>query len=205
MKKFLSIFLIVTFSIGLFSFNSFAQENSEIYFYENFSGDKVYYYKDVNGEPYVVENGIRYNIAVPEYTEKITDEKLLSQLRSNYNSMNDNFDVCSVNSDLLFSIRVYFNPLVKTGIFNVSDNYFFLKCSDLSPSNAKRGFSYWILFTPDGNEWLRAYFANYSLTFYTRHRRADLGNASSIQIHIFSCDGSVSSCILSVKQGGVLG
>lgn len=204
MKKFLSVFLIFALSVSFFSFVSFAQENDEIYFYENYSGDKVYYYKDVNGEPYIIEDGKKCYIAVPEYIEKVTDEELISQFRSDFNS-SVNSNAYSANSDLLFSIRVYFNPLVKTGILNISDNYVYLKCSDLAPSNANRGFSYWILFSPDGKEWLRAYFANYSLTFYTRHRMADLGNASSIQIHIFSCDGSVSSCILSVKQGGVLG
>lgn len=165
---------------------------------------RSYYYKDINGEPYIIENGVKYNIAVPEFIEKVTDEKLLSQLRSDFNTRNGNSNIYSANSEILFSKKVYFNPLVKTGVLDVSDDYIFLKCSDLAPSDANRGFSYWILFTFDGKEWQRAYFANHSLTFYTRNRRADLGNTSIIQIHIFSYDGSVSSCTLSIKQGGVL-
>lgn len=137
-----------------------------------------YYYKDNNGEPYIVENNTKYNIAIPEYIEKVTDEILLTQLRSE--TSNTKISTYA-NSNVLYSKTVYFNPLVKTG------------------------FSYWILYSMDNTEWYRAFFANESLTFYTRHARAEFGNAPYIVIHIFSYYGTVSSCVLSIKDGDILG
>lgn len=202
MKKILSIFLIVSILITSFSFIAFAQEDNIVYSFEYSEGENFYYYKDNNGNPYIIENGVKYSIAIPEYIEKVTDESLLVTLRNevNKNRINELAD-----SDILFSETVYFNTLVKTGVLNVTDNYLFLKCSHLNPSNAKRGFSFWILYSLDQTNWERAFFINKSLTFYTRIPRAEFGNAPYIIIHIYSFYGTVSSCFFSVKQGGVLG
>lgn len=202
MKKITSVLIIFAIFISLFSFTAFAQETDTVYSFEVFEGKYFYYYKDSNGEPYIIENGEKYNIAIPDYVEKVTDESLLAMLRS---EVNENSVNAVAKSKILFSQTVYFNPLVKTGVLNVTDNYLFLKCSDLNPSNAKRGFSYWILYSIDKVEWMRAFFINESLTFYTRHHWAELGNAPYIEIHIFPYYGTVSSCLFSVKQGGVLG
>ncbi len=202
MKKVLCMLTIVAILISSFSFIAFAQERDTVYSFEMSESQYFYYYKDNNGEPYIVENGIKYNIAVPEYVAKVTDETLLAQLRKD---VTEKKIVTAAKSKVLFSQNVYFNTLAKTGILNVTDNYLFLKCSDLNPSNAQRGFSYWILYSLDGREWTRAFYVNKSLTFYTRHPMATLGNAPYIEIHIFSYYGTVSSCLLSVKQGGVLG
>lgn len=202
MKKPLSILIIFAILISSFSFIAFAQDNNTVYSFEFAEGKSFYYQKDINGEPYIIENGKKYNVAIPEYVEKVTDEALLSMLR-------DEADKNSVStfskSGVLFSDTVYFNTLVKTKTFNVTDNYLFLKCSKLNPSNAERGFSYWILYSFDNTEWQRAFYINKSLTFYTRHPMATLGNAPYIIIHIYSFYGSVSSCTLSIKQGGALG
>lgn len=189
---------IVAILISSFSFIAFAQERDTVYSFEMSESQYFYYYKDNNGEPYIVENGIKYNIAVPEYVAKVTDETLLAQLRKD---VTEKKIVTAAKSKVLFSQNVYFNTLAKTGILNVTDNYLFLKCSNLNPSNAQRGFSYWILYSLDGREWTRAFYVNKSLTFYTRHPMATLGNAPYIEIHIFSYYGTVSSCLLSVKQG----
>lgn len=206
MKKIFSILTIFAIFISSFSFIAFAQENNTAYSFEYAEGKNFYYYKDINGEPYIIENGEKYNIAIPEYIEKVTDESLLSMLRNEANNEANKDSVNTVlKSDILFSETVYFNTLVKTQTFNVTDNYLFLKCSNLNPSNAERGFSYWILYSFDKTEWLRAFYVNKSLTFYTRHPMATLGKAPYIIIHIYSYYGSVSSCTLSIKQGGVLG
>lgn len=202
MKKIFSIFTIFAIFISSFSFVAFAQENNTVYSFDFAEGKSFYYHKDINGEPYIIENGKKYSVAIPDYVEKVTDESLLSMLR---NEANKNSMSTFSESGVLFSDTVYFNTLVKTQTFNITDNYLFLKCSKLNPSNAKRGFSYWILYSFDKTEWLRAFYANKSLTFYTRHPMATFGNAPYVIIHIYSYYGSVSSCTLSIKQGGVLG
>lgn len=202
MKKLFSILMIVVLLLSSFSFAVFAQENNTVYSLEISEDKYFYYYKDSNGEPYIIENGIEYNIAVPEYIGKVTDEALLAQLQKN---ITENKITAAAKSKILFSQTVYFNPLAKTGVLNITDNYMFLKCSDLSPSNANRGFSYWVYYSLDGTHWQESFFANKSLLFYTRHDMSIFGKAPYIEIRIFPYDGSVSSCLFSVKQGGVIG
>ena len=96
-------------------------------------------------------------------------------------------------------------PYNTTPVLTLSKDYFYLKCSNLNPSSAKRGFSYYISYSADNSTWFKALYVNKSLTLYTRHARADLGNASYIKIQIWSYYGTVSSCLFSVKEGGVLG
>lgn len=202
MKKILSMIIIVAIFISSLSFAAVAQENDILYSFELSEGEKFYYYKNSDGDPYIIEDGKKYNIAVPEYVEQVTDQSQLMMLRNEGNKIRLN---SATDSDILFSQTVYFNSLVKTNVLNVSKDYLYLKCSNLNPSNAKRGFSYWILYSVDNVTWMRAFYANQSLTFYTRHPMAMLGNAPYIIIHIFSYYGTVSSCLFSVKQGGVLG
>lgn len=202
MKKLFSILMIVVLLMSSVSFIAFAQENDTVYSLE-VSEDKYFsYYKDSNGEPYIIENGIKYNIAVPEYVGKVTDETLLVQLRKD---AVENKITTAAKSKILFSQIVYFDPLAKTGILNRTDNYVFLKCSDLSPSNANRGFSYWVYYSLDGSNWQESFFVNKPLRFYTRHHKSEFGDAQYIEIRIFPYDGSVSSCLFSVKQGGAIG
>lgn len=205
MKKFLSIFLIVAIAFGSLSITVFAQETKTIYSFEACEGQKFYYYKDKQGNPYIVDNGNMYYIEVPEFVEKITDESQLEQLRREFNNNSISKLETSAKSDVLFSETVIFNPLARTGVLNVSDNYLYLKCSKLNPSDAKRGFSYWIFYSFDNREWTRAFYVNKSLSVYTRHPWTTFGKAPYIKIEIFSYYGTVSSCLFSVKQGGILG
>lgn len=71
MKKLFSILMIVVLLMSSVSFIAFAQENDTVYSLE-VSEDKYFsYYKDSNGEPYIIENGIKYNIAVLNMLEKL--------------------------------------------------------------------------------------------------------------------------------------
>lgn len=201
MRKFLSIILIAAICFSSFSITAFAQEDKTIYSFEH-EGNSIYYYKDKQGSPYIVDDGIKCYIAIPEYIEKVTDEAKLEQLRNEFNSVNLK---TRATSEVLFSETVYFNPLASTGVFTVTYDYLYLKCTQLRPLGSNRGFSYWIFYSPDGDNWTRAFYANMSLTFYTRHDMALFGDGPFIKIEIFPYDGSVSSCLFSVKQGGVLG
>ena len=201
MKKFLSIILIAAICFGSFSITAFAQEDKTIYSFE-YEGNTIHYYKDKQGNPYIVDDGIKSYIAVPEFVEKVTDESQLESLRKEFNSSKLQN---SAKSKILFSQTISFNVLPNTGVLNVSEEYLFLKCSNLNPSNAERGFSYWIFYTTDGKEWTRAFYANESLLFYTKHPMSFFGNAPMIKIEIFSYYGSVSSCLFSVKEGNAYG
>lgn len=201
MKKFLSIILIVAICFGSFSITAYAQEDKAIYSFE-YDGRILYYYKDEIGNPYVIDDGVKSYIAVPEFIEKVTDELQLESLRKEFSSCNLQNNS---KSNILFSQTIYFNVLPNTGILNVTEDYLYLKCSELNPLGAKRGFSYWINYSPDGKNWERAFYANKSLLLYTKHPMALFGNSSNIKIQIFSYYDSVSSCLLSVKEGGALG
>lgn len=205
MKKFLCIILIVAITFSSLSIAAFAQETENAYLFDVYEGQSLYYYKDKQGNPYIVDNGIKYYITLPEFVEKVTDESQLELLRSEFNNSNSSKLETSTKSNVLFSQTVYFNPLARTDVFNISEDYLYLKCSKLNPSNADRGFSYWIFYSFDSREWTRAFYANKSLSMYTRHPMATFGKARYIKIEIFSYYGTVSSCLFSVKQGGVLG
>ena len=202
MKKLLSLILVFVIILTSLSLTAFAQKPETLYCFDSGNGDHFYYYKDNNDNTYIIDNGNKYYIEIPEYTEQVTDEAKLKELRDEFNSHKISNNAKSV---VIFSQTVYFNTLAKTGILNVTDNYLYLKCTNLNPSNAKRGFSYWIFYSTDGRDWTRSFYANKSLSVYTRHAMAELGNAPYIKIEIFSYYGTVSSCLFSVKQGGILG
>ncbi len=179
---------------------SYAYENktNEMYSYIGFDGKQVNYYKDIDGNNYVIENGEKIYIAIPVLKEKVTDENIIEQLKS-YSQIaptaTNGFETLPYSKTLNFSTTI-----VKTGVFHiVSGSYIYLKCSKLNPSNAKRGFSYYIYYSPDNVAWERALFVNESLLFYTRHRLADLGNGPYIYVQIWSYYGTVQSCLLSMK------
>lgn len=201
MKKFLSLILAIVIVLSSFSVTAFAQESKTVYTF-SYEGNSFSYYKDEQGNPYIIENGIKYPIAVPVIVQKVTDEAQLEQLRSAFNSSKIE---SNAKSNILFSKTIYFNTLAKTGVLNVTDNYLFLKCSELNPSNAKRGFSYWISYSFDNIVWEQAFYINQSLSSYTRHPMSTFGDAPYVEISIFSYYGTVSSCLLYVKEGGVLG
>lgn len=50
------------------------------------NGEPSIYHTDIFGNTFVFDHGIRVYISVPEYREEVTDEELLSQLRSDFNS-----------------------------------------------------------------------------------------------------------------------
>ncbi len=205
MKKFLSIILITAIIFSCFSINAFARQTETIYIFE-YGSKSFSYYKDEQGNPYIIDSGIKYYVEIPDYVEKVTDEAQLKILREEYKSAKSK---ASARSNILFERTIYFTSLPSTGILSVNDNYLYLKCSELNPSNATRGFSYWIFYPlEDGDaetEWERAFFVNKSLTLYTRHPMVNFGYPDYVKIEIFSYYGSVSSCLFSVKEGGVLG
>lgn len=203
MKKFLSIIMITAICFGSFSITAFAQEEKTVYIFE-YDGRCICYYKDEQDNPYILEDGIKSYIAIPKYIEKVTDESQLNALRNEAGSISLNLQR-SAKSVLLFSQTIYFDDLPNTGILTVTEDYLYLKCSDLNPSGAKRGFSYWIFYTLDGSSWERAFYVNQSLLLYTKHPMALFGNAQKIKIEIFSYYGSVSSCLFSVKEGNAYG
>ena len=201
MKKVISVFLATIILIVSLSVTVCAS-NDSICSYPGLDGDSAFlYYMDDCGEPYVVD-GIKAYIALPEYIETVTDSGKLEELRNDFINM-QNYD--NPKSLVLFSKTIVFNPLAATGVLSVSDNYLFLKCTNLNPSNATRGFSYWIYYSFDGSNWTRSFYVNKSLSVYTRHSMALYGYAPYIKIEIFSYYGTVSSCKFHVKQGGVLG
>lgn len=200
MKKIIAVLLTsVLVATTLFSLNTNAMTTEEIYSYENFNGEIVYYYKDTNGDAYVIENDEKVYIAVPVSIEVITDEDELNELRNS--SQNVNLNTITTRANPIYSevIQLKSNNNITPKITLANADYFYMKCSDLSPFGAKRGFSYYLSYSPDGNTWMKALYVNNSLLFYTRHRRADLGNCQFIKVQIWSYYGTVSSCLLSIK------
>lgn len=205
MKKFLSIGLIISMFFGCFSITSLAQDVEKLYIKDcgcrNFS-----YYKDAQGNPYIVEDGIKYYVEIPDYVEKVTDEAQLERLREEYE--NAKLQI-STRSNILFERTIYFASLPSTGALGLTQRYLYLKCSELNPSNATRGFSYWIFYPVEADdaetEWERAFYINKSLSSYTRHDMAIFVYPSYVKIEIFSYYDSVTSCLFSVKEGGILG
>lgn len=74
----LSIMIMIT---SCLSVRVWAEPFDQQYSYFNANGEEIFYYKDFNGETYIVENGEKVYIAVPVLTEKITDSDELSKLR----------------------------------------------------------------------------------------------------------------------------
>lgn len=204
MKK-ISIILAITLLISSLScFGVGAKQPDEVCSYVNYNGDTIYYYKDINDDTYVFENGERVYVAVPVSVEEITDPDELAMLRND--AEKKSLNISAKSSDVLYSRTMTLSPPYNTTpVLTLSKDYFYLKCSNLNPSSAKRGFSYYISYSADNSTWFKALYVNKSLTLYTRHARADLGNASYIKIQIWSYYGTVSSCLFSVKEGGVLG
>lgn len=199
-KQLATVCVIVWIMTSLFSFSASAKSADQICSYVSFNGEKIEYYKDTDGGTYVIEDGKKEYIAVPVSVEKITDSAELSQLRAIAGSRT--LSVASVASATLpYSKTMNFSSTIDTtSILNVSSaTYYYLKCSSLNPSGAKRGFSYYVRFSPDGTTWYRELYVCQSLLLYTRHRMADLGNAPYIQIQMWSYYGTVSSCLLSMK------
>lgn len=200
MKKTVSIILIIGICFSLFSITAFAQEPERRFLFE-YEDVSFNYYKDKQGT-YIIEDETKVYIAIPVLIEEVTDEMLLRELR---NEFSNSIMQSGTKSLILFSQTVNLKPLAQTGVLNVTDDYLYLKCTNLNPSNAKRGFSYWIYYSQDGSTWTSAFFVNESLALYTRHRMADLGKSPYIKINIFSYYGTVDSCLFSVKEGGILG
>ena len=206
MKKLISIILSTIILITSFlSFNAYAKEVNQAYSYKSLNGENVYYYKDVSGQTYVIENGIKEYIAVPALVEKVTDSVQIAELEEEVSearlskSITKNSSVSLKSSSLSYSKTMNMaSGADVTDILNITSSYFNLKCSQLSPSGAKRGFSYYIYFSPDGSNWSRALYVNQSLLFTTKHRMADLGNGPYIKISMWSYYGTVSSCLLSL-------
>lgn len=196
MKKFLSIFLVVSICFSSFSIIAFAQEDKNIYSFE-YDGRSLYYYKDEQGNPYIIDDGVKSYIAVPEFIEKITDKSQLESLRKEFNSTSLQNNA---RATVLFSQTIYFNVLPNTGILSITEDNISLKCSNLNPIGAKRGFSYWINYSSDGKNWERAFFVNESLLIPLRHPMELFGYASYIKIQIFSYYDTVSSCLFTVKE-----
>lgn len=182
------------------SLSVFAKVDDQKYSYVSFNGEVVYYYKNAAGETYVIGEGKKEYIAVPVLVEKITDSVELSELRASVKNMNS-FIASVASTTLPYSKTMNFSSTIdSTSILYIpSASYYYLKCSGLKPLGAKRGFSYYVRFSPDGSTWYRELYVCQSLLLYTRHRMADVGNGPYIQIQMWSYYGTVTSCLLSIK------
>lgn len=201
MKKCLSIILsIVLLFSGVLSVNAYAETpKDKVCSYTNYKGETVVYYEQADGETYIIEDGKKEYVAIPVLVEEITDPEELAELRAEFNKHKLSNTTTSRNSNLRYSKTMNFsNTLDSTDILVISSSYFYLKCSDLNPSNAKRGFSYYVRFSPDGSTWFQTLYVCKSLLVNTRHRMADLGNGPYIQIKMWSYYGTVNTCLLSI-------
>lgn len=193
----LSIMILIT---SCLSVRVWAEPFDQQYSYFNANGEEIFYYKDFNGETYIVENGEKVYIAVPVLTEKITDSDELSKLRKAATERNiTTYSVASAT--LPYSKTMNFSSTIDTtDMFYITyESYLSLKCSELNPFGAKRGFSYYVRYSPDGSTWYRTLYVNQSLWAYTKHRVSDFGNGPYIQIQMWSYYGTVDSCLLSIK------
>lgn len=204
MKKAVSFISSVIMFITVFlPLTASAAGTDEIYYYEDIYGEKIYYYQDSAGEKYIIEDGRKVLIAVPVSVELITDEQELSELNQAVLQAKQARSVSASNLPISTTMN-FSSTIATTSILRVTKNYIFLKCSDLNPSGAKRGFSYYIRYSPDGSTWYRALYVNQSLLFYTKHRWAELGNSPYIQIQMWSYYGTVSSCTLNIRESALL-
>ncbi len=92
------------------------------------------------------------------------------------------------------------NTMATTDIITNTYHYFYLRCYNLNPSNAQRGFSYYVYYSADGNNWQYDLFVNRSLLVSTKHRMSTLGNGPYIQIKMWSYYGTVNSCTLKLTK-----
>lgn len=194
--KFFSVLMVVMILISSLSMTSSAFNGKE-YIYTNHNGDTIPYYKDINGDTYILDNGEREYIVIPDYTVEITDIDVLNSLREEFNEMSKQR---AVSNNLPYSKTMDLTDINNsTSILCVNKDYFYLKCSQLNPSNGKRGFSYYIYYSPDGVSWSINININKSLLVNTKHRMSELGNAQYIKIHMWSYYQTVNSCLLSVS------
>ncbi len=197
-SRFISGFMCVVLILSAFQISVYATDSQASYV--DYSGNVVYYYLDRNNQKYVIENGKKIYIAVPVSTEKVTNEKELEALKSSIDKpINTGAEINAVN--ILFSKTISLS--YTTNVLTISQPYLYLKCSNLSPSGAKRGFSYYVFYSPDNSTWFRELYVNESLRTYTRHSNAHFGNGPYIKIHIWSYYGEVTSCSFNIKEASV--
>lgn len=200
MKKVIATLISAILIVSSFlSFNVFAKTSDSQFSYVGGDGTVVNYFKDDNGDAYVIENGEKIYIAVPVSTEKVTNNAELFYLNTSSKakiSSSSTFALSKLpyEKHMDFSIKPNY-----TDVLYITAPYFHIKCSDLNPSGAKRGFSYYVWFSPDNSSWEKTLFVCESLRFYTRHRMADFASGPYIKIHMWSYYGTVDSCLLSMK------
>jgi len=206
MKKAIAAVLSTVLFISTFlSLTANAADLEKVYSYESFDGQIIEYYKDAYGEDYVVENGKRIYIAVPVSTWEVIDDEDITAWEDWKQEVDCTPKAVQPyaykDAIIAYTGKMDFSSTIATS--NVIDTegylYCYLKCSSLRPIGAERGFSYQLRFSPDGSTWYFNRYINQSLTFYTRHRISELGNAQYIQIKIWSYHGTVETCTLSVK------
>lgn len=202
MKKILVVSLsIILLFMAYLPLSASAIVPDKLCYYENYNGEKIYYYKNNSGEKYVIENGKKIPIAVPVLIERINDEEEINQLNQELVANKMLTAISYVN--LPYSKTMNFSNTDTTGILHVTKSYIFLKCSNLNPSGATRGFSYYVRFSPDGTTWYSELYINESLLVYTRHNWSDFGNSPYIKIQMWSYYGTVSSCTLNVRESNL--
>lgn len=211
MNKFVSVImlaaLLIITCLPIASFaKSVEEERHFIYLDEEF----VEYYADDVGT-YILKSGKKEYITVVDSFVLVTDPNMLRSLKSEVqmdkisNLLNHPVNaITNKSSNIVYSGKLDFSSTIAiTPAINISGyNYYYLKCSNLNPSGAKRGFSYYAMVTIDnGASWYQyeSPFVNYSLSQYTRFSRARLGNPQYISFKMWSYYGTVDSCTLSVK------
>jgi len=200
MKKNISIILTLVLVLSnILSFSAFAlTPTDKECSYVNYNGETIVYYEQPDGETYILENGIKEYIAIPVLVEEITDPELLSELRAEFNKTM--FNEPTKASSLPYSKTMSFsNTYDNTSILNITVGNFYMNCTNLNPSGAQRGFSYYVRFSSNGSTWYQALYVNKSLLFYTTHRMSDYGNGPYIQVKMWSYYGTVSTCKLHIQ------
>ncbi len=211
MKKFISVVLLtILLIVSILPICGYAYDLNEERRFTCVDEEIVEYFNDENGD-YILKDGEKEYIIVIDSFKLVTDYYELKELKSDIakakatNSFSRfNETMSSKSSKVVYSGKLDFSATIATTPIIALEgyNYYYLKCSDLNPSGAKRGFSHYVMFTVDqGATWYQydSPFVNYSLSLYTRFSRARLGNPQYIKIKMWSYYGTVDSCTLSVK------